>query len=68
MTREEWLLADAELLEAEITLRETDSSLSEALEASLTDWDEYLHTLTAQEERTALEGLREYLRELGAEV
>lgn len=68
MTREEWLLADAELLEAEITLRETDLSLSEALEASLTDWDEYLHTLTPEAHRTALNGLYEYLREMGAEV
>lgn len=40
MNKDEWMLLDAELMEAEHDIRESNTTILEALEASLTDWDE----------------------------
>lgn len=55
MPEREWVQKDRQLLDQEAVEEGVDP-----VEASLTELDEYLHTLPIEEHQAALEGIREY--------
>lgn len=50
-----WVRDDQQLLD-----QESQGATIDPVEASLTELDEYLHTLPLEEHQAALEGIREY--------
>lgn len=72
LSRHESILAwehrvDQLLVEEDSQREQIEESSSEAVEACLTDFDEYLHSLTVEEHEAALAGLREYERAIQQE-
>lgn len=59
---------DRMLLQQDLSTQVKVESVSVAAEASLTDFDEYLHTLSVEEHQAALEGLREYEKHVGRDI
>lgn len=59
---------DRLLVQQDLELRGEQAADSEAAEASLTELDEYLHTLSVEEHQAALDGLREYERHVGRDI
>lgn len=55
MRERAWVWEDRRLLDQEVTEDSVDP-----VEASLTELDEYLHTLPIEEHQAALKGIREY--------
>lgn len=63
-----WQRLDRQLLEDEAELAREQAWVNGVAEECLTAFDEHLHSLSVEDHQAAIEGLRDYGREVGRDI